>query len=883
MDELIVDQTFALGSSEVRSHTFAAIVASRILSITATLDDIVVAECAGLYPGVKITHNATINISQGDVSYHVDRMITSKGIAVTKGGGAVTTFTFGEKCPRITISPPPYFVYASYEGAQGGAAISYDAGTSFYQFNDGLPASGIPAQSIAANAYNQLMLVTTSGIYKRAGVGDVWNRVTVLDSTYPSNDEGEYQFLPTDIVYSKVEKEAGFLNRFHLLGFASGGANGALPLGQERWWSYFTPDYGYTWSSMQMYVPGSGIAVGTASGLPMALINGNGITPAQLRELNLTSGSIIWNVHAHDMEGDINGNVTVLMEGQAPEYTPEDTTTAETFYTAGVAYVAGTYRWYCHTWWMDGSGDYQGTPRANYVYGTKIIEDGNQMFLFGSRTGNNAVFSIPNNREVAYGIAERTVIPGITVARTNGYRTAYGYQDVPEWEKVASAYFDVQPETDFYGLQAYSVLLDYSSLKAGSDLVRFAIIGACVDAGPGGDDYPGSCHINVNCYFFEDDISIPASGVGANASCTVTNDNRIIGIDEYPGDPISYYGEGTYGWEKQDGTTASPTPRGWIVIEPPPQGGQPSAVTTNLTAGNKGYWTIVVGDSGAWHGDARDIGWPGTQHPRDWGERGTVGIYTVEVDFDAKVITNIDLKQFWPPDFHNPPPDPDQPQRDTDINSWYSAQALTCTFVQKDLIFFTENWTGHGGVYGHYLSYPGFGRTQNKDWNDFLGTGHEYSTPLGSWAGVRKIPFYNTSPVAYAAYGRENETTFYSGPVDSRVMYKDYSQGTINEPPVTPSGMNQFYKGHPDFGYCVTERRASVPDPMNKDHIFMWKAQRGSPTEFEIMGNTSHYSDPYAQTSYGINYPLEWDFRTASGTVTHPSGGAFFNWNWLTG
>ncbi len=884
MPELVVDQTFVLASPEIRSQTFAGIVASRILSITATLDDIVVAECAGLYPNVKISNNASISVSQGETTYGADRMITSIGVSVAKGQGAKTVFTFGEKCPRITITPPPYFVYATYEGAQGGAAISYDAGDSFSEFNTGLPASGIPAQSIAANAYNQLMMVTTSGVYKRPGVWGSWSRVTALDGTYPSNDEGEYQFLPTDITFRKVEKEGGFLNRFHLLGQVSGGA-GALPFGQERWWAYFTPDYGYTWSSMQLYTPGSGVGMNTVSGLPVDLINGNGITPAILRGLALASGAIIWNVHAHDMEGDINGNVTVLIEGQEAEYTPPDVEAAETFYTSSVAYAGGNWLWRCSTWWMDGSDPYQGTDRSNWIIGETVLSDGGyQIANLGTRVGNVGCFSIPNKREMCYAIVERSPVAGVSVARTDGYRPNYGYQDVPKWEWIQNAGFDTQPVVDSFMLQSYSVLLDYSSLKPGSDLVKFCVIGAARDAGSlGGDDYPSNTNLAINCYFFEDDITI--SGV---SSCTVTNDNRLIGISSYAGSPLSYTGEGTYGWTAQGQGTASPVPRGFTSQQPMGQGAQPCCVTTNLTGSNTGYWAVIVRDIGLWHGDARDAGWPTPSHPRDWEENGALGVYIVEIDFDSKSISSISLWQDFAPDFHTPPPDTEQPQRDVDIYDWSNGTSIQCMMTQPNLAFFTERWGSSGAVIGHYLSYPGLGRTQYDGWNSFIAGSQQRSVPMNQWAGVRKTPFYSGTAAGYAALGRQDDVTEYTGTSDSRMLYRDYGEATVSPIPIMPSGMIQHYKGHPDFGYVAMERRAvasDVPgqDPMVDDYLFLWQAQRVTPNAFTEIGNSSRYTDPYAQIAYGVDYDLHWDFRTYNGSTAHPSGGGYFNWNWMSG
>lgn len=883
LSELVVDKTVVLANPLIRRTTVATLVASRILEIVDDIDDVLNIEVAGFYPEVDVGDYASIDIGREDFTYSADREITTIQTSVDQSG-AITIFTVGEKCPRISIMPPLSVVYAT--ALNGGVLVSWDGGESFEPFNRGLPgavgeiASGLDGHSIAANKYGQLMSIVGSGIYKRTGKYGSWTEVTLPD---PSNDEGEADFGVTDLELQKVEKESGYFGRFHILANATA-SGGIIPSGQERWWNYWTQSYGTSWDSMQLYTPGSGIvASGSfASGLPVQLYNGDGITHDQLLQYATVSGLVTWNVTARDIEGAISGNVTILVEGEPGGYIPEDTVAAETFYFSYVTY-ATTWSWRGATWWMDGSDSYQGTPRSNWAYGEEIKSDITQMKNMGVRVGNCSIFSVPNNREMCYSIVEKIIPAGsLFVGRTSGYRSNYGYQDVPTWEYISSADTSISV-LDSFGLQAYSTLLDYSSLKPGDDKVRFCIIGAGLDGNSdGGDNYPSNTNIEINCYFFEDDIT--ASGI---SSCTVTNDNRTIGISSYSGSPLSYAGEGTYGWTAQEGTTASPTPRGWASQQPMGQGAQPSCVTTNLTSTNYGYWAVMVRDKGHWHADNRDAGWPGTQHPRDWGEWGTIGIYVVKVNLTDMEIDSISLAQFWPPDWHDTIADT-QPDRDDDIWDWANGTALRAMMTQPNLVFFqTRKGTGTANVLGHYLTYPGFGRTQHSDWAGFLGGDGEYSLPIGEWAGIRKTPFYSVSPVGYTSMGREDAGTFYTGDSDSRILYSNYTEDVVNIP-LMPSGTIYNYRGHPDFGYCVIERRPVASgtlgqNPMTHDHLFLMKAQRATPYTFEEMGNSSRYSDPYAQTSYGLTYYPDWDFRTAWGSIPHPSGGDYFNWNWLSG
>jgi hypothetical protein len=210
--------------------------------------------------------------------------------------------------------------------------------------------------------------------------------------------------------------------------------------------------------------------------------------------------------------------------------------------------------------------------------------------------------------------------------------------------------------------------------------------------------------------------------------------------------------------------------------------------------------------------------------------------------------------------------------------------------LQSDLIFFTENWAGHGGRYGNYITYPGFSRSQDIGWNAYAEEDGERSLPPGTWAGARRIPFYNESAIGYTSKGRVNDITEYTGDGISKVLFASLADSTIDiPPPVMPSGKIDYYRGHPGNGFYLTSERAiqtgiSGRDPMLWDYHFMWKAQRSTPGQYTVLGNSSRYTDPYAQSNFNsTTYTMEWDFRTVSGTIIHPSGGAYTNWLWMSG
>ena len=320
--ELIVNKTAVVVNPLIRRTTIAQIVASRILGLVDELDDIVIIDTAGFYPFVDVGEHGSINVGRGDFTYNADRQITSIQTAVDTGG-AITIFTVGEKCPRISIMPPLSIVYAT--ALHGGILVSYDGGNSFDPFNRGIisgiseVASGVNGLSVAANKHGQLMSIADNTLYRRTGKYGSWYDITSFLPT-PSNDEGmDIPTSITNLTLNKVEKEASAYGRFHVLAGAvgSGIGGGGIPIGQERWWTYWTSDFGATWGSMQLYLPGSGIPVGAPSGLPRGLINGEGITQAELQTAATTSGSIVWDVAALDIEGGYGGDVTVLV-GKPP-------------------------------------------------------------------------------------------------------------------------------------------------------------------------------------------------------------------------------------------------------------------------------------------------------------------------------------------------------------------------------------------------------------------------------------------------------------------------------------------------------------------------------------------------------------------------------------
>lgn len=248
MDELIVDKTIVMSSPEVTTTMFASIIASRILAVTATLDDKVICECAGLYPNIEVTDYASISISQGKISYYADRQITAISVSVGDGG-ALTSFTFGDKCPRLAFVPPLTYIYLGAKNG-GGVGVSFDSGDSFINLSEGLEGNSLEVTSVAANCANQLMCITAAGIYRRYGIYGTWFGT---DLPEPIITESGISITASGMYLHRIVAEPNKYNVFHFLAQASG--LNISGMGINRWWVYYTRNFGYTWESQQLFIP----------------------------------------------------------------------------------------------------------------------------------------------------------------------------------------------------------------------------------------------------------------------------------------------------------------------------------------------------------------------------------------------------------------------------------------------------------------------------------------------------------------------------------------------------------------------------------------------------------------------------------------------------
>ena len=632
--ELITDKTVVLANPFIKRTPVAEIVASRILEIVDDLDDIVDIETHGFYPQIDAGEVASINIGRGNFTYHADRQITTIQTNIDENG-AITLFIVGEKCPRVSILPPLSVVYATATNA--GVLVSWDGGDIFDPFNKGIVGteessvgSGINGLSIAANKYGQLMAIVDNNIYKRVGKYDSWSQVTTLDN--PSNDEGEYQHSVTVIDWRKAEKEANKQDHFHLLGRITS-SGGIVPPGQERWWVYWTKDFGNIWDSMQLYVPGSGVPIGTPSGLPRGLINGLGITQTQLQAAATISGAVTWNVTAHDIEGAVGGNVTVLLEGQPGFYMPPDKDKVHSIY---IAYPE------------EGNYPTPGQEDGMVLGYWDLTEDGGGSWYRVRKSGNwnnkitmgndNTIFSVPHDTRKAIAFM-RDVIGGAGSANWWIYRTLDGGA-TGFWEcgLDPGGHYDAWPGTNIAdGDQTLSVLHDWRSLQPNQanyeNIIRFAIIAGYTYEPDtwDGDDITNN-YIKFGAMFYEIDIT-----KAANVCMETWFKELHIGTGgDYEWSDLNWIhlSSGAYNYPRKPkrfcfGTSLAASHRGG--------GGQAAAITTHLnTVDNKGYYFFCVRDRGTndgWYYEGDPPSWNYYSNLDDYEEFFNMGAFIIELDF----------------------------------------------------------------------------------------------------------------------------------------------------------------------------------------------------------------------------------------------------------
>ncbi len=899
LDELVVDKTAVVANPHIRRVSIAQLVATRILQIIDDVDDVLHIETAGFYPQVEVGEYMGLNIGTLGITYSADREVTSIQTTVDANGVA-TIFTVGEKCPRVSIMPPTTAVYAT--ARNGGVLVSWDAGDGFEAFNRGIVSqvsevgSGINGTSIAANKFGQLMAIVDNTLYGRVGKYGRWTDLSTFLPD-PSEDEGEHQFGVTDLSLEKVEKESNAWGKFHFLAKVTS-SGGIVPPGQERWWVYWTPDFGTTWDSMQLYAPASGAMIGP-SGLPAGLTNGIGITHLEMQTAAALSGTLVFNIDAKDIEGGTAGDVTVLVQGEPKFFIPEDTVQGETFYqgqvhvsetpgSVGKSFISGS------TWYMN-NYDQGNFATENKTLGTTFFVEGNAFNIAGPVSIDSALFSVPHNREIAYYVTIGGNVHGYHIGRTIGNYTSHPsppptFTDIPAWEYLSSASVIHAGAAAVHG---FFLFYDYSSLQGSSTKVRWAVITATVGPGSGGgDSYASNSTLDINVMFFEDDIAVDES-----TSCVVKNEVLKIGITpgSFPGSPLTYDGEGLFGYTARP-STGSPVPRssqwGGGVGETAKGGASNGSMTKSKTGGNFGYAVYKTDDGGLWHGDDRDDGWPAIKHPRDIEEHLNIGLFVIKLDLTNQTIDSVNGHSIDLSAFHDNPP-----MDDTDIDDYALNAVIFRLKMQTPTLFqVRHDWDGHGEDYDFWMSYPGF-TVLEVDKDPKYTPGFAFLPK-----GVLKVPFYAGTMTSEV---HNDRTITGAPPHDEYTGTTSFFRRTNTQPwelssppPKSPSGQVVIVRQHPSFGICINEQRAmqsgrgaSFDDNITRwDYDFMWKAQRASSSTYIVQGSANTYLNPYpiipvvvgrTNVSQGRGKPWSWDFRTASGSFGLEDGGPSGTWNFL--
>jgi hypothetical protein len=620
LPEMLVDKTTVIANPLIKRDSVCRLVASRILAITGVVDDVYLIDTHGFYPNVKVGKYAYINVSASNMSFDGDAQITSI-TAKIDNSGAITSFKIGDKCPRVSIVPLPDVVFAAGTGA--GALISLDAGDTFEPFFEGLSGPAMNSWSIASNKYNQLMLLTQDGVYKRPSIdiGASWSKITNLDSVALRNYESQAEIKASGLSLTKVEKESGKYNTFHIMGYHS---YPVIPTGYgDRWWVLYTKNFGTTWDSMPLYTPNwSGVST-----LPGSLYTPVGVTTSTFLE---TAGSgITYSVIGYDLEGDLTQNITALVGGGALDIIPPSAQALGTIHYGGWNKVTFPSNQYTYIGGILNTINNTGAANQYYTGGLISIKMLDTV-------------SVPNDRDVAYHLGKSSL--GTThLFRTKGTASSGVFQHCLQWTLG----------TSMEGSECLAV--DYSSLN-GDSKVRLAIPGVyvynltatkCLEE--------SGSYALVRVTFIDDDIGqLPGSGI------STTQANVFIGST------ARGYG-GLYGWTSHPTTTTA----AWRGINnassPPPSRNLTTAVTENKTDDNTGTAAVLILGKGLYSGGEYSADEPelGNVHLRDIDETKNVGLFVIKYDFSTKTITSVNCYN-W---FLNYVPTYAQPSRATAVRS----------------------------------------------------------------------------------------------------------------------------------------------------------------------------------------------------------------------
>ncbi len=236
--ELLVDKIVVVANPMIKKQTHAFIVANKVLNIMNTVDDIQHYTLQGFYPSLDYGEYALIDVDTLNYTFYGPKQITTLSSRADEQG-VYTTVTVGEKCDRVSIQLPTPPVYACTNG--DGVGVSWDGGDNFAASSYGLVGNALVCSGIAVNNYDNHMLWTADGFYRRYSSQGTW--VKFMD-TLPDGEEFDgYSVIGSEVKIVKLEANKASPSTFYILG-VWGNRNDIA-----RTIVYKTVDFGNTWTS----------------------------------------------------------------------------------------------------------------------------------------------------------------------------------------------------------------------------------------------------------------------------------------------------------------------------------------------------------------------------------------------------------------------------------------------------------------------------------------------------------------------------------------------------------------------------------------------------------------------------------------------------------
>lgn len=248
---LPVHKTMLYSSSIIQTQQEADRLSSEIAREVGKINDVYQIECQG-NPEISVSKSASLNIQLESLRVTGTAKITSVKTSVSQNG-YIMNVTLNEFCPKFAgwaLETPPYAVYAGTN--KYGVYKSFDRGTNWIAYNEGLPIYIQNVRKIAADETDQVMAIVNGALYKRTP-STVWTAVTLPTPINSSNDDPRlsYNNLVT------VDNEYGAFGNFSVLAsfgdhpvYSSGIVQGTV---RNRTWVYNTNDFGGTWTSTQVH------------------------------------------------------------------------------------------------------------------------------------------------------------------------------------------------------------------------------------------------------------------------------------------------------------------------------------------------------------------------------------------------------------------------------------------------------------------------------------------------------------------------------------------------------------------------------------------------------------------------------------------------------